>query len=131
MSDDNVLLREPDLHDGTLTGIVLNDLKGVTVYCADVDGRQYVLRLAGLVRLCADHFLEGNIIFEVKVHTQKFSSELIRRVYGEDDNSAPEWLPGVMLNLSHGTWTLLEVTSSYGCHLLALAQGHFEVAPQR
>src|SRR5258708_39139478 len=122
MTIGNTVLMEPDLHDGTLTGIVLSAPNTVSLYCTDVDKRQFMLRLASLVRLRANDFLEGNVIFEVRVHTHSFSPELVRRVHGNDDDAIPEWLPAMLLKLSAGTWTLLEVTSSYGCDLLALAE---------
>lgn len=130
MSVDKTVLLEPDLHDGTLSGIVLTAPKTLSLHCADVDQRQYVLRLSGLVRLRANDFMEGNVIFEVKVHTHDFSPGLVKRVYGESGDAVPEWLPATLLKLSRGEWTLLEITSSYGCHLLALAEGSLDVTRQ-
>ena len=120
---------QPDLHDGSLSGIIVSEAKTLELHCAQVDGRRYVLRLPELVSLRADDFRQGNIILDVKVYESDFPPDLIRSVYGEEGNADPAWLSRELQALRQGPWTLLELRSSYGCHLLALAKGHLLVEP--
>lgn len=123
------VLRDPDLHDGTLTGIVVQNGHTLELHCFTVDHQRYTLRLPSLVRLRVDNFLQGNIIFELSVHASGFAPELVKKVFGEDGPGEPPWLADELNRLSNGTWTLLELTSSYGCDLLALSEGELIVEP--
>ena len=78
-----------DLHDGTLTGMLLYGDKVLELRFADVNGRRYVVRLQQLHRLRADNFREGNIIFEANVYDVDFPRELIKKVFGEDSEGEP------------------------------------------
>jgi hypothetical protein len=127
MGEPATVLLSPDLHDGFLRGVVLGDQEIVELLCSDVDGRRYVLRLPKLMALRADNFLQGNIIFEVNVYTTDFPQDLIKRVYGADGDGEPDWLSARLQEMRDQSWTLLEITSSYGCELLALAKGTLSV----
>jgi hypothetical protein len=131
MPEQTTVLLNPDLHDGFLRGIVLSEPETVELLCSDVKGHLYTLRLAGLVALRADNFLQGNVIFEVNEYRAEFPRGLIKRVYGEDAESEPDWLSLRVQELSENSWTLLEVTTSYGCELLALARGHLLVEAEQ
>jgi hypothetical protein len=120
-------MQTPDFHDGSLTGIILPEAETLELRCADVNGRRYILRLPQLVSLRADNFREGNIILDASVYESDFPPELIKKVFGEDANGEPAWLAGRIEALREGSWTLLELTSSYGCELLALARGRLSV----
>jgi hypothetical protein len=119
----------PDLHDGSLNGIIVSEGKTLELRCAQADGRRYVLRLPELVSLRADDFRQGNIILGVNIYESDFPADLIKSVYGEDGDADPAWLSREFQTLRQGGWTLLELTSSYGCHLLALARGQLLVEP--
>src|SRR5258705_13794387 len=116
-SQDSRLLMEPDLHDGKLTGILLNGERTVELYCADVMGKKYILRLERLIAFRADSFREGNIIFEVLVHSEDYPRELVKRAFGHDAAGDPPWLESRLQKLTTDRATLVELTSSYGCEL--------------
>ena len=80
---------QPDLHDGSLSGIIVSDANTLELRCAHVDGWRYVVRLPELVSLRADDFRQGNIILDVRVYESDFPRDLTKRVYGEEGDADP------------------------------------------
>lgn len=110
-----------DLHDGYLNGIVVRSENTLVLYCKTADGKSCNVTIPGLVRLRANNFNEGNIIFELNFHRGSGCPEdLIKKLRGYDDITNAETLSADMRNVEERNWTLLELTSSYGCDLLAL-----------
>jgi hypothetical protein len=114
-------LKAPDLHDGQLTGISMGDDETLTLYCSSVGGGSCTLRIPNVTRLRADNFREGNVIFEVNVYEGEECPEaLVGRLYNEGQNGGN--LASHMLEIRQKRWALFELTSSYGCELLALSR---------
>ena len=120
-------MRDPDFHDGTLTGIRVVDGSRLELSCATLDKEPYLLSLSGLESLRADNFLQGNIIFEVEVFDAALPLHLVKRVFGIDSDERPAWLEAKLEEMKHGRWLLIEVSSSYGCELVALGRGEIRV----
>lgn len=114
----------PSLHDGRLLAIELigPDLQ---LRCADVNGAQHFLVLRDIVRLRADNFLQGNIVFEVSTFsTEACPEHLIRAAYQDAEHAT---LAGEIEDIRTQNLTLLQLGSSYGCELVALGKGALEV----
>lgn len=110
-----------DLHDGYLNGIVVRAENTLVLHCKTADGKTGTLTIPGLVRLRADNFNEGNIIFELSFHRgRECPEDLVKKLKGYDEIRDAETLSRDMKNIEERNWTLLELTSSYGCDLLAL-----------
>jgi hypothetical protein len=102
-------LIEPHLHDGLLTGIVVeshDDVDTLVIHCTDGDRkRQLVLRFANLSRLRVDNFREGNVIFDLQ--------EIDGAAMPDGD------LDDLVGREGKGKYTFLSMSTSYGCDLLA------------
>lgn len=118
----NVIL-DPDLHDGQLSSIVLGHEHVEIGGCTD-SGEAVTFRLNGLRSLVADGFREGNIVFEVRVTTGSGDgvTPALLRVCGGD----PGGVARAHQLLLDGA-SLLEIDETYGCSLVALFTGPFEV----
>ena len=128
MNEDSAsFITDPDLHDGHLTGIQLVGTRTLELSCSSLDGERYVIRLLGLDRLRVDNFLEGNIIFEIALYEPPFPMSSVKKVFGIEDKDDPDWLKARVAAMADQNWRLLELSSSYGCELLALAHGSLEV----
>jgi len=80
-----------------------------------------------LHRLKADNFSEGNIIFEINVYAgHECPAELIQKLQGYTKEKAADLLSGDLMKITAHNWTLVELTSSYGCELLALSEAEAE-----
>lgn len=120
-------LGDPNLHDGNLTGIVVDADGTLILYCAAVSGERYVLRLPRLERLRAKEFLEGNVIDDLYIYTRDFPSNLVGDAYGASPGDAPQWLVDRIRGMQRDSWTLLRIESSLGCSLVAIAQDPIEI----
>jgi hypothetical protein len=113
----------PDLHDGFLDGIYVSTDKKLILNCRDVTNRPWVITVPRIRRLKADNFSEGNIIFEVNIYSgQDCPVNLIRKLQGYLNEGSESLLAGDLKIIAENNWTLVEVTSSYGCELLALSE---------
>ena len=125
------VLCDPDFHDGCLTGVVVRDRSTLELHCTTVDGVDHLLRLEGLDALKADNFSQGYIIFEVIVHRPPFDPELVLRAHRHSGEGKPDredaWLPRKLDRMLRENWTLLQITSSYGCEVLAIASGEMKI----
>ena len=121
------ILRDPDFHDGLLTGIRVVDGSRLELSCATIDGEPYLLSFSGLESLRADNFLKGNIIFEVEVFDSELPPDLVKKAFGIDGDEQAAWLEAKLAEMKKGGWTLVEVSSSWGCELVALGRGEIRV----
>lgn len=121
------IFREPDFHDGALTGVRVIEESTLELYCSTHDGDPYTVSLSGLEALKVDNFLEGNIIFEIELFNSKFPIELVRRAFSLSADDNPAWLQQKMKQMADDGWTVLELSSSYGCEIAAIARGKIEV----
>jgi hypothetical protein len=121
------ILRDPDFHDGHLMGIRVIDRSTLELFCSTIDGESYLVSLSELECLRADNFLQGNIVFEVTLFDSAFPVDLVKRAFGLDGDEQPAWLDGKIEQMGQGHWTLLQLSSSYGCDLLAIGKGTIRV----
>jgi len=118
---------EPDLHDGWLRIILSPNGEDLTLLCRSIDVKDFSILVPELVKLRVENFLEGNIIYEVKIREGgECPAVAVQKVFNYADDEVGKYLPGRMKEIVHGKWTLIELTASYGCELLALskARGH-------
>ena len=127
MHEGSHVLRDPDFHDGALTGVRVIDRSVLELSCSTVDGGRYLLSLSGLECLRADNFLQGNIIFELRTFNSDLPLDLVRKAFGIQEGERPNWLEPKLVELSTGHWTLLELSSSYGCDLTAIGRGEVTI----
>jgi hypothetical protein len=116
----------PDFHDGLLTGIRVADGRA-DIYCSTVAGQEYIWQLSGVRGLFASSFREGNIIFEVTLHEGELPVNLVKRAFGSEDAGEPPWVSAELARPKHRQGILIEITSSYGCELVALFEDGFRV----
>jgi hypothetical protein len=123
--DDGTLL-EPEFHDGLFTGIILSEEKGdLTLICKPVDRKEFNLVVPKIDRLRVDYFLEGNTIFEISIHEgASCPASSVECLFNYNEEHARQFLPRHMKEIVDGSWTLLEVSTSYGCQLAALSKAH-------
>ena len=127
LTADGVVL-DPELHDGFLRGITVSPSKTLTVACSTLSGENVELVLEDVVRLRADNFREGNIIFEVRLlRGSACSPELVRKVFNYSDEEAARLLPRDMRTIANESWNLIAIDSSYGCELVAIARGSVSI----
>jgi hypothetical protein len=119
--------RGPDFHDGALTGLRVVDKSTLELYCSTHEGDPYTVSLPGLEALNVDNFLQGNIIFEIELFTANFPIELVKRAFSLSAEENPPWLQQKITQMTDEGWTLLELSSSYGCELAAIAKGKLEI----
>lgn len=121
------VLKDLRLHDGRLTGMVVES-EGLNLICESVDGLVCTLRLSRLVRLIANNFRQGNIIFDVSCFAGGTAPDrLLRLVFEATSGRDDEWFTVERARVHSENWTLLVLESSYGCDLLALSQGPLEI----
>jgi hypothetical protein len=124
--DRNKVLIDPELHDGQLLGIIVSpDREDLTLYCRRTDGVDIAVTLPDLIRLRVDNFLEGNIIFEISIREgEQCSADAVRKLWNYDETEAGQHLATLMKEIKDGGWSLIELSSSYGCELLAMSRAH-------
>lgn len=83
--------------------------------------------LSGLEALKVDNFLQGNIILEIELFNGNFPIELVKRAFSFSAEENPPWLRQKITQMTDEGWTLLELSSSYGCELAAIAKGKLEI----
>lgn len=121
------IFREPDFHDGALTGVRVIERSTLELYCSTLEGEAYKVSLSGLEALKVDNFREGNIIFEIELFNSNFPIELVKRAFSLSAEENPPWLQQKITEMTADGWTLLELSSSYGCEIAAIAKGKLDV----
>ncbi len=124
----------PDFHDGKLMGMRLYTAdKSLILYCRTVDEKDYELTIPKVVRLVANDFREGNIIFEATLcEGTKVPEHAVKELWQYNAAMRKKHLDIQMQQIHSGRWTLLRIESSYGCKLLVLSQesaAHISVDP--
>lgn len=112
----------PDFHDGFLDAIILAHDRQLILKLRSVAGSHWTVVIPKLIRLRADGFAEGNIIFEINVYSGRNCPEqLVRKVYGYNEERSAMLLSKNLETIASENWTLFELSASYGCELLALS----------
>ena len=111
----------PDLHDGTITGLRLIEPTSLRVDVSDWRGNRYAITLTGLQRLKCLDFREGNIILDVDVYRGVLPPEsALREVLNRRNNETSEHMKNLSRSIEVGDMTLLNITPSYGCEVIAI-----------
>jgi hypothetical protein len=119
-----------EFHDGSFDGLLLED--SVThVFVRTPQKERFVIEASNVASLTAGEFKEGNIVFDVLIHSSdELTLESISGVYGVsgicDSIQAQRQLERARQN----GLSLLEIGSSYGATCLLLAQS-FELCSYR
>ncbi len=115
---------DPDFHDGLLLGIILSpDREELTLLCRRVDGKDFSVVVPQLVKLRADNFFEGNIIYDISIHEgSECPADAVLKIFNYNDDESQKYLGDRVKELVQGKWTLLTLTASYGCELLAMSK---------
>jgi hypothetical protein len=140
ISDDHERrLVDPNLHDGKLVGLVMSEPaselgRNLTLLCKTAAGNICNLTVPNIDRLRADNFLQGNIIFDVHVwEGQDCPIEKMKELYlcyfephgGKYivlENEVDKLLATKIEKTRSEHWTLVAVSSSYGCELFAMSR---------
>ena len=113
---------EPDLHDGKLLGLKITKEKILQLDCIDVFGTNWNILIPKIERLRATNFLEGNIIFEINFYQgSNCPPNLVKELFGYTEDEPNNYFKGSMSDIKKRNLILVEMTSSYGCELLALS----------
>jgi hypothetical protein len=112
-----------EIHDGYLGGVDISDEKELKLTMKTVVGDSFRLTVKGLVALKADNFRQGNIIEGIYFFTADTCPEdYLCLAYDFVSNIDREkYLPIELKKLTPYPWTLIEVSSSYGCDLYAVS----------
>lgn len=118
-------LREPNLHDGRLLGINLPSPECVELTVAGVDESKYRITLDGVSQFRADDFRDGNIILDVTVarndRLQMMELEPLVQAL-KDTQQFKDELKSIYDSIARESLKVLELNSSYGCHLIGIAK---------
>jgi hypothetical protein len=110
--------------------LALSD-RTATLSISRSDGARWQIELAGVRYLKADEFREGNIIFEVEITvgcapSREVLETLVSRPH---EAAAPEYqdkyrahIDALIEDVGTGRLTLVSLSSSYGCELIALCE---------
>lgn len=111
----------PDIHDGFLTGLILPDENTLELHFLSLAQQKFILSFPDLLALKAENFRQGNIILDVMIYRKEVCPlRLLGQAFGYDDLESDRYLPDRLKELEQYEWSLLELTGSYGCDLLAL-----------
>lgn len=121
-------IQKPWFHDGSLTGIAVTD-DVVKLDLKTGDGERFSLTLFETVAFLATDFQLGNIVFDIRLSTgtdveiarlaalypspHQSTAELFHDAYGK---ALDEKRQAIL----DGRLTLFELTSSFGCEIVAL-----------
>ncbi len=124
--DKDGVVTNPDFHDGDLLGIFTpRDPAELTLFLRTDEGIGFKLTIPDVVRALANNFSEGNIVLQLIItEGGKVSAEAVRKLFHYDDAQPTKPMPDQMKQIADEGWTLVEVTSSYGCELLAISRAH-------
>jgi hypothetical protein len=112
-----------EFHDGFLDGLLL-DGPTACVFLSTDDKEHFALEVAGVAAVNAGTFKEGNIIFEVLIHScDELTLEQMIAVHGPMSgyglpDQAQRWLAKAL----QSGLILLEINPSYGAACLVLAR---------
>jgi len=116
------LVLKPSFHDGHLHGIRLEGRGGARLEITNGSGERFDLVITGISRLRANEFLEGNIVGELFLFTGAAVP------LGKLEQLVPisaaggEFLAQLQSECRAQNLILLEIESSYGCHLQVLCK---------
>jgi hypothetical protein len=128
------VLTSPNLHDGSLVGIVLAPNSDLSLYCRAVDAKIYKMIVPAIEQMRADNFLQGNIIFDICVYEQQscprnavedlycYSNEAREHRYARHESIGSAFISSLLEKIERENWTLVMLGSSYGCELIALSR---------
>ena len=119
---------DPEVHDGQLMSIAMSQDKTLTVCFQTASGSSVTLQFLDVVRLRADNFREGNIVFEVRTYTGgECPPDLVARAFDYGEAETARWLPAQLHTIVSEAWRLVVIDSSFGCDLVALGRGALEI----
>ena len=128
--DELGFLQNPWFHDGGLTGITIKD-DVVKLGLKMVDGQQFLLTLSDTVAFVATDFRLANIIFDIRLSTGTgMTQDRLEALYPSPHQLAAEHFHDAYreaidekrAEILIGKLTLFELTSSYGCEIVALCR---------
>jgi hypothetical protein len=114
-----------EFHDGFLEGVRTDkDTKVVHVYLSTDEKVRTIAVLSGVLKLKAEGFREGNIIFDVSTRDSgEISLADIAELYTLESTHEPKpWEHELMAKIREQHLQILEVNPSYGGQCLILAQ---------
>jgi len=112
-----------NIHDGYLMGISLISDDRLELELKCLSGERAKLVFPDLLTLVANDFRQGNIIDDINFYSSEEAPwDLVLQAYEIQEAEKQKYLPIYQRNLETYNWTLLELTSSYGCDLLALSK---------
>ena len=121
----------PAFHDGLLCGLSVAETTA-TLALVEVDGRRWTVELTGVSYLKADDFRQGNVVLDLAVVTgepppRAWLEQLLPAPHPEvaaayhDAHRAH--LDELEAGIAAGALTLVVLSPSYGCELLAICEG--------
>ena len=120
---ENGLLRTPELHDAVLCGFVVTPGRELRLFVerAGSDAMQLVLPATRYLR--AENVREGNVVFDVHVFCGAGDVRpVIAWVLEHDGPARPRDIDHFHRAVIAREATVLEITTSYGCRLGAIAE---------
>ena len=123
MNDSNyTIIRNPDLHDGYLTGLWIDDASTLRLICRHVEGQEYTVLVPKICRFRASNFLEGNIIFEFRVYqADQCTPELLYKADNSEAQYDPAHSSQLLEQMRRDKCIFIEIVPTYGCELGAIA----------
>lgn len=121
-------LRVPNPHDAEIVGLALHDDNGqrelrITLRPEKPANRRFALVLAGLERLRCMDFREGNIVLSVDiVRNRRPYAEALHILLDSAVKPSPASIDRFAREVAVGRLTLVQISPSYGCELVALCR---------
>jgi len=102
--------------------------KALQLFLTTTDKRKFIVTIPNIIRMRADNFLEGNIVFDISVYQNAECSEgKLKSLYGYNEEQAQKYLSKNLREIAEKNLSLFQLGSSYGCELLALFSGSLQI----
>lgn len=120
----------PSFHDGLLCGLSVTETTA-TLSLVEVEGRRWSVELTGVRYLKADDFRQGNIVLDLELVTgappprawlEKLLPAPHPGVAAAYHDAHRAHLDELEAGIASGALTLVALSPSYGCELLAICE---------
>lgn len=111
------------LHDSNLLAIIISetDSKQITIRFKSVESIIYEVILNRVEHFRCNDFLQGNIVFEISI-SKGIIVDKEELLWIWNNKQKPQYIEKMIEKINNGELTFLEVGSSYGAKIVAIAE---------
>lgn len=125
-TDKRGVLRDPDVHDVNLCGLLLSQRTLELYFLDPVNNASFSILIPEVVDCQMEGFKEGNIVFEIQFFQPSILGADIdgqMQHYGPPDRTAAfeNARKAMAIRASNENLTFIQISTSYGCDLIAIS----------